>query len=86
MEPPRIEFPCDYPIKVIGDVHENGIAEIVTVVRRHAPEVTPDQISTRDSKQGNYCSVRVTIVATGEEQLRTLHEDLLALPNVRLVF
>jgi putative lipoic acid-binding regulatory protein len=85
MEPPRIEFPCDYPIKVIGDVSDDGIAEIVAIVRQHAPEVTPDQVSTRDSRNGNFRSVRVTIVATGEEQLRVLHEDLIALPNVRLV-
>ncbi len=85
MEPPRIEFPCDYPIKVIGEVSDDGIAEIVAIVRQHAPEVTPDQVSTRDSRNGNFRSVRVTIVATGEEQLRVLHEDLIALPNVRLV-
>lgn len=85
MEPPRIEFPCDYPIKVIGEVSDDGISEIVAIVRQHAPEVTPDQVSTRDSRNGNFRSVRVTIVATGEEQLRALHEDLIALPNVRLV-
>jgi putative lipoic acid-binding regulatory protein len=85
MEPPRIEFPCDYPIKVIGEVSDDGIGEIVAIVRQHAPEVTPDQVSIRDSRNGNFRSVRVTIVATGEEQLRVLHEALIALPNVRLV-
>ena len=85
MEPPRIEFPCDYPIKVIGDIGEDSIAEIITLVRRHAPEVTPDQVSTRESRNGNYRSIRVTIVATGEDQLRILHEELIAMPNVRLV-
>ncbi|XOV83383.1 MAG: YbeD family protein [bacterium] len=85
MEPPRIEFPCEYPIKVIGDVAEQGITDIVAVVRQHAPEVTPDQVSTRESRNGNFCSVRVTIIATGEDQLRVLHEELLALPSVRLV-
>ena len=84
-EPPRIEFPCDYPIKVIGDVSGASVSEIISVVRRHAPEVTPDEVSTRQSRKGNFQSVRITIVATGESQLRSLHEELIALPSVRMV-
>ncbi len=85
METPRIEFPCDYPIKVIGDVDGASVSEIIAIVRRHAPEVTPDEITTRQSRQGNFQSVRITIVATGEAQLRALHEELIALPSVRMV-
>ena len=81
----EIEFPCDYPIKIIGEVTESAIADALEVVRRHAPEVTPDQVSTRESREGNFQSLRVTIVATGEEQLSALHKDLVALPSVRLV-
>ncbi len=84
-EPPRIEFPCEYPIKVIGETHQDAVAAIVAVVRKHAPELTPDQINTRSSSGGNFQSVRVTIVATGESQLQALHSDLMALPSVRLV-
>ena len=84
-EPPRIEFPCDYPIKIIGEHAQDAASSIIEVVRRHAPEVTPDQISTRASREGNFQSIRVTIVATGESQLKALHTELLALPWVRLV-
>ena len=82
---PQIEFPCDYPIKVIGDVTDNSVSEILEVVRRHAPEVTPDQVNTRESRNGNYQSVRVRIVATGEDQLKSLHRDLLSIDSVRMV-
>ncbi len=85
VEIPQIEFPCDYPIKVIGETDVDAVAEIIAVVRKHAPEVTPDQVSTRASKKGNYQSVRVQIVATGEAQLTALHQELLNLPGVRLV-
>lgn len=84
MDAPRIEFPCAYPIKVIGEVRDS-VGEIITIVRRHAPEVTPDEISTRESRKGNFQSIRVTIVATGEPQLKALHEDLMTLPGVRMV-
>ena len=85
MDAPQIEFPCDYPIKVIGDVAEHSVTEILAVVRRHAPEVTPDQINTRQSRNGNYQSVRVRIVATGEAQLKALHQELISLETVRMV-
>ncbi len=81
---PRIEFPCRYPIKIIGDVSES-VADIINVVRRHAPEVTPDEVSTRQSSKGNFQSVRVTIIATGEPQLQAMHQELIALPGVRMV-
>ena len=82
---PHIEFPCDYPIKVIGDVSGEAVSEIISVVRKHAPEVTPDEVTTRKSRKGNFHSVRITIVATGEDQLRTLHQELIALDSVRMV-
>ncbi len=84
-ERPRIEFPCDYPIKVIGEADKAAISQVLAIVRKHAPEVTPDQINTRASRNGNYQSIRITILATGEDQLRALHEELIALPGVRLV-
>ena len=83
-EAPKIEFPCAYPIKIIGDV-SGSVSDIIAVVRRHAPEVTPDEVSTRHSSKGNFQSVRVTIVATGEPQLQALHKELIALPGVRMV-
>lgn len=82
---PKIEFPCAYPIKIIGERAVEDVTEIIQVVRNHAPEVTPDQVTTRESRNGNFHSVRVTIQATGEAQLKALHEALLALPGVRLV-
>ena len=80
-----IEFPCDYPIKIIGERDPESVADISATVRKHAPEVTPDQVTSRKSRNGNFESIRVTIVATGEEQLKALHTELVALPSVRLV-
>ena len=37
VEIPQIEFPCDYPIKVIGETDVDAVAEIIAVVRKHAP-------------------------------------------------
>lgn len=84
-ESPRIEFPCDYPIHVIGEGHPDLRDDVLVIVRRHAPDLDEGTVSLRESRQGSYCSVRMTIVATGTEQLEALHADLVAHPRVRMV-
>ncbi len=84
-EAPKIEFPCDYPIKILGDNHVSFTDRVVEVVRRHAPELPDEKVSCRESRNGNYISVTVVIRAQGEEQLKRLHAELKADQWVRLV-
>ena len=82
---PKIEFPCAYPVKVMGQ-HEEGFAEcIIEVIGRHAPGFDQETIVYRESSGGRYLSVTVTITATGQEQLKALFEDLKATGRVALV-
>ncbi len=83
--PPRIEFPCDYPVKIVGENRDTFSQDVVDLVRRHAPEITDEHVKVRASKAGNYCAVTITIRATGEAQLRELHETLKTHPLVHLV-
>ena len=83
--PPTIEFPCDYPIKVIGVKADDYRESVVTIVRSHAPGLDIETVTIKDSRSGNYCSVSLTIEATGEPQLKRLHEALLEDPRTRLV-
>ena len=85
VDTPAIEFPCDYPIKIVGDDRVDFEATVVEVTQRHAPEVTQEHVSVRASRRGNYASVTIVIRATGEPQLKRLHEDLKRHPGVRLV-
>jgi putative lipoic acid-binding regulatory protein len=84
-EAPKIEFPCLYPIKIIGRSVEGFQATVIEVVERHTGDLDANLINVQSSAQSNYLSVRVTIAATGEEQLRNLFEDLKALESVKLV-
>jgi len=85
VDAPRIEFPCAYPVKIVGENRDDFAAQVVELTRRHAPEITDEDVQVRESRAGSYCSVTITIVATGEPQLRRLHESLKAHPLVRLV-
>jgi len=82
---PKIEFPCAYPIRVMGRHAEDFTAMVVTIVRRHAPDLPDEQVSVRPSRGGNYVSVQLVITATGTAQLQALFEDLKASGRVELV-
>lgn len=84
-EPPRIEFPCAYPVKIVGDGEADFRALVEQIVEQHAPGYDRDLTTERRSSQGRYLAVTVTIVATGPEQLQALFEDLKATGRVQIV-
>jgi len=82
---PKIEFPCAYPIKVMGIASEDFQQDILALVQRHAPEVSEKHVKVRPSNKGNYLAITVTIEATGIDQLSVLFEDLKAHTSVKMV-
>lgn len=84
-DPPKIEFPCSYPIKVMGRKAPDFIDVVLEVMRCHAPEVGPEHLSVRNSSAGTFISLTVTIIATGEAQLEAIFADLQATGRVMLV-
>ena len=83
--PPKIEFPCAYPIKVLGRSSDAFEASILAVFERHAPGFDQQTIAARPSRKGTFTALTITITATGPDQLDALHQDLLATGHVTLV-
>ncbi|ROS01365.1 hypothetical protein EDC56_1806 [Sinobacterium caligoides] len=83
-DPPKIEFPCDYLIKVIGDAEHDFPVVVCEVMAKH-DESFDGQFTVRNSGKGTFASVNVTITATGEIQLAAIHADLQATGRVRMV-
>ena len=84
-EAPKIEFPCSYPIKVIGASVEGFKDLVLSIVARHDAQFDYTTVSVNDSKNGNYRSIRMVITATGESQLKSLFEELKATGQVKMV-
>lgn len=82
---PKIEFPCDYPIKVLGRDSEDFQRVILDVFEKHAPGFDRDTLQVKQSRKGTFSSLTITIVATGPQQLDALHRDLLATGQVQMV-
>jgi putative lipoic acid-binding regulatory protein len=81
----KLEYPCEYPIKVMGLQEEGFIDCIVEVVLRHDPQFVAATISSRESRNGKYLSVKVTITAKGPEHIQALFMDLKATGRVVMV-
>lgn len=81
----KIEFPCAYPIKVMGKNTDEFSEVVLDVIRRHAPDLRDENISFRHSRENHYLAVNVTIYATGVDQLQALFDDLKATGLVSMV-
>lgn len=77
-----IDFPCQFPIKAMGQACEQLQLAVVEIVRRHAPELHEDAIKTRPSANGNYLSITVTITAQSRAQLDAIYMELTACEHV----
>ena len=80
-----LQFPTEFPIKVMGRRVDEFAQEIVAVVTEHAPDFDPATIQMRASKEGNYLSLTVTVHATSREQLDNLYRALTSHPLVKIV-
>jgi putative lipoic acid-binding regulatory protein len=84
-EPPRIEFPCDYPIKVLARSGPDLAELVLAVVEEHAPGFDRATVTARASSKGTFTAITIVITATGPDQLEALHQGLLATGQVQMV-
>ncbi len=84
-QPPRLEYPCAYPIKVVGEHSDDFASVIIAIVQQHDPLVQPEQVRSRASSQGRYVSLHITILARSPEHISALHADLRASGRVQIV-
>tara|TARA_R110001599_G_scaffold64023_4_gene179371 strand:+ start:46750 stop:47019 length:270 start_codon:yes stop_codon:yes gene_type:complete len=78
-----IEYPSDFPIKIMGPAHDEFIANMVELVLLHDAEFHTGKMETRPSSGGNYLSLTVTVRATSREQLDNLYRALSSHPMVK---
>ncbi len=80
-----LEFPCDFPIKAMGEASYGFDALIVGVVRQHVPDLNEGAVAVRESRNGKYLSVTVNIRATSQQQLDDIYVELSGHERVLMV-
>ena len=71
-----LEFPCKFPLKVMGYNRPDFRPKVLEIVQRHAPGTTDNNITQRYSADQNYISLTVTIIAQNRPQLDDLYREL----------
>lgn len=79
------DFPCAFPLKIMGLANTALAQEVLVVVRRHAPDFDGATMAMRASTGGKYVSLTCTINATSKAQLDTLYRELSGHPLVKIV-
>ncbi len=77
-----MEFPCDFPIKMMGKDSPEFIATARSLVEKHAGPIDDAAVKTAQSGNGKYVSVTVTISASSRQQLDDIYQDLTAHDDV----
>lgn len=88
MTPPTdslIEYPSEFPIKIMGAMHDGFAQTMVELVALHDPTFHAGKMEMRPSSQGKYLALTVTVHATSREQLDNLYRALSAHPMVKVV-
>jgi putative lipoic acid-binding regulatory protein len=80
-----IEYPSQFPIKVMGVKSDGLVHAISLIARQFDPDFDASTIELRESKGGKYLGVTVTVTATSREQLDELYRTLSTHPMVKVV-
>lgn len=80
-----MEFPCDFPIKVIGQNTTTFATDVANVVRKHFPDIQDSAICSKPSQQDKYLAMTVTVKALNQKMLDALYLELTKLPDIKMV-
>lgn len=80
-----LEFPCDFPIKVVGPGEADFEALVVTLVREHVPDLGEAAVRSRHSQGGKYLAVTITVRATSQKQLDCIYRSLSGREDILMV-
>jgi len=80
-----LQFPCEFPLKIMGLAAEDFILLVTEIVTRHAGPLRDDAIRHRPSQQGKYLALTVIVEATSQSQLDNLYRELSAHERILMV-
>jgi uncharacterized protein len=80
-----IEYPCHFPIKVMGAQVDGFEAAVTHVARQFDPHFDEQNMERRPSKGGKYLGLTISVYVTSREQLDELYRTLTSHPMVKIV-
>ena len=80
-----LQFPTDYPVKILGRQADDFRARVHAIMLRHAPELDAGKITERVSANGNFLSISYPLRASSRAQIEALVTELQACDGVLML-
>ena len=80
-----IDYPCAFPIKVMGLQVDGFLEVMLSVARQFDPGFDAATVEQRPSSGGRYLGLTLTVTATSREQLDELYRTLSSHVMVKVV-
>lgn len=77
-----LKFPCEFPIKAMGRATPELEIAVLEIMNRHVPDLGEGSVRTRESRNGNYISITVTIQARSRDQLDAIYMELTSCEHI----
>lgn len=84
-QPITIEYPIDFPLKVIGLDEPDFEPFVIEIVRRHVADLLEENITSRLSTGNKYRSVNFLFIAQSRAQVDALYEELSSHKRVLMI-
>jgi putative lipoic acid-binding regulatory protein len=79
-----IEYPSQFPIKVMGEQVDGFVHAMTAIAAQFDPTFDASTVELRPSKGGKYLGITLNITATSREQLDELYRTLSTHPMVKM--
>lgn len=80
-----IEFPCNFPVKIIGTNSSSFFDDIKAIVHEHFPNIEDHCISQNMSQKSNFLAITVTVFVKDQEMLDNFYRELTKHPDIKMV-
>ncbi len=82
-KPSLIDFPCDFPIKVMGETQENFAQTIIELIQTKQPTFNASNVEMRASSGGKYISLTCNVHVHSQLELDNIYRVISAHPLVK---
>lgn len=77
-----VQFPCHFPLKVIGRNKEEFEIQVMRLIQKHVTETDTAQCRRRLSAGNKYLALTISFMAQSQEQLEAIYRELKGLESV----
>ena len=80
-----IEFPCIFPIKVMGEVHDEFTSTVIKIIKQKNKDFDSSTIEMKGSSEGRYISLTCFVYVTSKPELDDIYRSLSTHPMIKVV-